>query len=217
MVRRDWDRIYKQKGEVQKEVLPNVKKAVIIFKKRKYKKILDLACGTGRHTIYLASNGFSVYGIDVSRKGIEITKRKAQKYGLKNIKLKVHDMKEIPFPDNFFDAVLCVWSMGHGTLKVHEKIVQEVRRVLKPGGMIITDFMSTKNRYYRKGREIEKNTFVGEVEGEEDVPHHYFTKDEIKKLFSKFSKLKINQVKYPFSDTAGKKGMIDAFGVEAEK
>jgi len=217
MVKKDWERIYKTKGEIQKEVLFNVKKAAIVFKKRKYSKILDLACGTGRHTIYLASKGFSVYGTDISRNGIEITKRKAKRYGLKNIKLKVHDMKKIPFPDNFFDGIVCVWSMGHGTLKAHEKIIREIRRVLRTGGMLVTDFMTTKNKYYGKGREIEKNTFIGEVENEEDVPHHYFTKAEVKKLFSKFSKLRINPAKYSFIDGSGKKGVINALGVEAEK
>lgn len=217
MAKRNWDTTYKQTGEVQKGVLPIVKKAVAVFKKRDYRKILDLACGTGRHTIYLASNGFLVYGTDISRKGITIARKKAKEHGLRNIKLKVHDMKKIPFPDDSFDAVLCVWSMGHGTLKAHAEIIAEIRRVLKPGGMLIADFMSTKNKYFGKGKELEKNTFIGEVPGEEDVPHHYFTLGELKDLFARFSRSKIKHMKERFSDQFGSKGEIDSFQVAAEK
>jgi len=214
---RDWDKTYKEKGEVQKEVLPKVRDAAKLFKRKKFRRILDLACGTGRHAIYLATEGFSVYATDISRKGIEITKEKAKRLGLKNIKCKVHDMNEIPFSGGFFDGVLCVWSMGHGTLATQERIIDEMRRVLKPNGILLTDFVSTKDETYCSGREIEKNTFVGGVEGEEDVPHHYFTRQEIKRLFARFSEVKIRRTPFVFLDGKRRRHTIEAFSVEARK
>jgi len=69
-------------------------------------------------------------------------------------------------------------------------------RVLKPRGIIITEFMSIKDKTYGKGRKIEKNTFIGSMKGEEDIPHHYFTDKEIKTLFSKFKRIKITPTRY---------------------
>lgn len=118
-------------------------------------------------------------------------------------------MTKIPFSDNFFDAVICVFAMGHGLLDDAKKTVDEMFRVLKPKGTVITEFMSVKDKTYGKGKEVEKNTFVGSMENEEGMLHHYFTREEIKKLFSNFSKTKISDVTY-FN-------RIEAFDVEAIK
>ena len=56
--------------------------------------------------------------------------------------------------------------------------------------------MSIKDKTYGKGRKIEKNTFIGSMKGEEDIPHHYFTDKEIKTLFSKFKRIKITPTRY---------------------
>jgi len=48
-----WEKVYQNKGDLQGyfSVLPKIKKAAGVFRKKGYRKILDLACGTGRHTI----------------------------------------------------------------------------------------------------------------------------------------------------------------------
>lgn len=78
---------------------------------------MDLGCGTGRYSIHLAQQGFKVYATDISETGIEITKLKAKKMNLTNIKFKQHDMRDIPFDNNLLDGILRVWTTGHGTLE----------------------------------------------------------------------------------------------------
>lgn len=204
-----WERIYKEKGELFSEVEPKIKKLAGIFKKKGYSKVLDLGCGTGRHSLFLANNGFFVYAIDISKTGIEILKRNAKKQGLKNISYKLHNITKIPYPNNFFDALICVFAMGHGTLSDAKKTINEIYRVLKPKGMVVTEFMSIKDKTYGKGKKIEKNTFIGSMEGEEEIPHHYFSKNELEVLFYKFNKKKITATIY-FNK-------IKAFDVEAIK
>ena len=46
---------------------------------------MDLGCGTGRHTIFLAKNDFNVIASDISETGLKTTENKANKLGLKNI------------------------------------------------------------------------------------------------------------------------------------
>ena len=116
MQAKGWERIYRQRGDLRFRVLPKIKRASNIFKKGNYEKILDLGCGTGKHSIFLAKQGFSVYATDISTTGINIAKKKAKSLGLNNIHFKQHDMRRIPFADSFFDAVVCTWTIYHGTL-----------------------------------------------------------------------------------------------------
>ncbi len=91
-----WDDIYSSQGIVQADVLTPVKDFVNVLKEKKAEHILDLGCGTGRNTIYLAQQGFKVTATDISEKGLEITSKKAKKLGF-DITTTRHDMRNIPF------------------------------------------------------------------------------------------------------------------------
>lgn len=212
----DWDKIYQEKGEVHPEVLPKIKKAAILFKTKGYRKILDLGCGTGRHSIFLAKEGFTVYATDISNTAIKLTENKAKSLNIENIYFQQHDMREIPFPNSFFDAIICVWTIMHGTLKDISKTINEIYRVLKPNGMLITDLNSVEDATYGTGKKIEQNTFVG-VDGWEDLPHHYSTEDEVVKLFAKFKQASIRPGDQSYKDDSGTKHIVKAFDVEAIK
>jgi len=209
----EWDKIYKTQGEVQSDVLPTVRVATDVFKKYGCKSVMDLGCGTGRHSIYLAQQGFKVYATDISETGLEITKLKAEKLNLDNIEFKKHDMRDITFETNSFDGVLCVWTTGHGSLEDSRKNVNEIYRVLKPNGVVVIDYVSKDDANYGKGKEIENDTFIDNVEGEENIPHHYSTIEELKELYSSFSEVNITPKDYNFSDTFERKHTIKAFVV----
>ncbi len=53
-----WDRVYRQQGQVHTTILPKIKVVAEKFSHKGYRKVLDLACGTGRHAVYLAQKGF---------------------------------------------------------------------------------------------------------------------------------------------------------------
>ncbi len=213
----EWDKIYRKQGEVQFGILPTVIIAKDIFKENNCKNIMDLGCGTGRNSIYLAQQGFEVYATDISITGIEVTKSKAKELNLTNIQYKQQDMRSMEFENNNFDGILCVWTTGHGSLEDARKSVNEIYRVLKPNGVVVIDYVSTEDINYGKGEEIEKDTFINNVEGEENIPHHYSTEAEIKELYSSFSDVEINKVDYHFDDKYGNKHTIKAFVVVARK
>jgi ubiquinone/menaquinone biosynthesis C-methylase UbiE len=127
--------------------------------------VLDLGCGTGKHSLFLASEGFQVHATDLAETGIKIAREKAKSLGISNIHFKQHDMREIPFADRFFDAVLCIWTIYHGTRDDIRKTVQEIYRVLKPDSTFLTDFLSVTDSTYGLGREIEKNTLSAPSKG----------------------------------------------------
>jgi len=204
-----WEKIYQKEGEIFSEPAPKVIEATKKFKSKGFKKILDLGCGTGRNAIFLAKGGFSVCATDISKTGVEITAMNAKRLRLKGIQAKVHDMSSIPFPDGSFDAIVCIFAMGHGTLSDAKRTVYEMFRVLKPGGMVVTEFMSTDDPTFGKGEKIEEGTFIGSIEEEKGIAHHYFTKKEIETLFSRFSQVSIKPTIY-FS-------RIHAFDLEATR
>jgi ubiquinone/menaquinone biosynthesis C-methylase UbiE len=213
-----WESIYIKQGIVQIEVLDSVINAVDIFKSHKYNRILDLGCGTGRHSIYLAQNGFKVYACDISQKAIDITRNLGIKYGLeKSIKLSLQNMFSLSYDNELFDAILCIWVQGHGTKKEIEKGVSESYRVLRKGGMIITDYVSTKDKTFGIGKEIEPNTFIGGRDGEEGIPHYYITESELREMYKEFDNVIIAEKVYSFKDNSGKDYKIDALVVCAVK
>ncbi|MFC1949516.1 class I SAM-dependent methyltransferase [Chloroflexota bacterium] len=213
---RDWDRIYRESGDLHFAVLPVVRRATRDFKENNYTKILDLGCGTGKHSIFLARQGFSVYATDISPTGIGIAQKKAESLSL-NIRFKQHDMKSIPFTDNFFDAVICTWTLSHGTMDDIRKAVNEIYRVLRSGGMVLTDLPSIATESYGVGKEIEKDTFIGEKDQEEDVPHHYTTREEVIRLFANFCRLRVRLATRRYIDEEGRGHFSKRFYIAAIK
>ena len=102
-------------------------------------KVMDLACGRGRHSAYLNSLGYDVVGIDLSKHNIAYAKQ------FENDKLKFvrHDMRD-PFGKGEFDIVLNVFtSFGYfNTIKENWRAVLMVRDALKKGGTFLLDFFN---------------------------------------------------------------------------
>ena len=102
-------------------------------------KMLDLACGKGRHSIYFNSLGFDVIGTDLSSKSIEYAKQ------FENDKLKffVSDMREILFPETFTHIFSIFTSFGYfENEKDNQKVFEAVAKQLKPNGTFILDYFN---------------------------------------------------------------------------
>jgi len=190
----NWNEIYKKLGIVQKEPRDSVKSLVPLFKKEKIRKVLDLGCGTGRHTIFLAQQGFLTVGSDNAQTALDITQSIAKEAGIRNIVLLQNDMTSIPCPNEHFDAIVCYDVIQHGLLKDTKKGINEMKRVLKKNGLIFVGAVSTKHFSYGTGKEIEPGTFVGmkhKLDGH--IPHHFYTRSEIRDLFFDFDIIELKE------------------------
>jgi len=103
-------------------------------------RFLDAACGTGKYSIEIAKKigeKGSVYAVDLWEAGIEALKQEITIKNIKNIKTMVADIrKKLPLDDNTIDSCL-MSTIVHDLSKSDQKsTMQEVARVIKPGGMV---------------------------------------------------------------------------------
>lgn len=113
-----------------------------VLKLKPKMKILDLACGWGRHAIEFAKKGFDVVGQDINSYFLKEAAKEAKRVGVK-IKWTKSDMRKIPFR-NEFDAVLNLFtSFGYFEKEEdHQKVISEVANALKPGGYFFLDVIN---------------------------------------------------------------------------
>jgi len=123
------------------------KKAISFLKPLHPKFILDVATGTGDFALQaLSINPEKVTGIDISAGMLEVGQAKIQKLGLNDkIALLNGDSENIPFDENKFDAVTV--AFGVRNFENLEKGLQEIYRVLKPGGMVVILEFSKPRRF----------------------------------------------------------------------
>ncbi len=101
-----WDKIFREKGKVFAKPQKDIPKIVRLLKQKGVKRVLDLGCGSGRHLVYLAKEGFEVYGIDIAKYGIKIAKNWLREKGLK-ANLKIGNIyQKLPYSNDFFDAII---------------------------------------------------------------------------------------------------------------
>jgi len=129
---------------------------------------------------YILPKRISGFCCGYSETGIEVTRAKAEKLNLTNIEFAQLDMRNLSVDDNLMDAIMCVWTSGHGTFEDARKNLKEMYRILRLGEILVIDYVSREDENYGKGTEIEKNTFINNVEGEENIPHHYLPKKRLK-------------------------------------
>ena len=102
-------------------------------------KILDLACGKGRHSKTLNELGYNVLGVDLSENSIN----QAKKWSSDTLSFQVHDMRN-PIENKQFDAIFNLFT-SFGYFDTHEENQQmccSIADMLKPNGKLIIDFMN---------------------------------------------------------------------------
>jgi ubiquinone/menaquinone biosynthesis C-methylase UbiE len=103
-------------------------------------ELLDVPCGYGRHAVPLAAAGYRVTGVDRSVVLLDEARRRAG-HG-RWPKLARADYRELPFPDASFDAALNLFSsLGYLGDAEDERVLAEIRRVLRPGGRLVIETM----------------------------------------------------------------------------
>ena len=122
-----WNKKYQETPSLLKERKPS-EKLIQIIKKVKGKKALDIACGAGRNSIYLAANGFEVEALDISQIALDALNSK----GLENISCKLVDLDEYEVPTSSYDFIVM-------TNFLDRNIITKLSNALKSDGILFIE------------------------------------------------------------------------------
>ena len=124
-------------------------------------KALDLGCGTGIYSIWLARKGLNVTGVDISANMLEIAKEKAASVPLP-IDFVHSDIHRLPFEDETFDLVVA--NIVFEFVENPKQVLQEGLRVLKRGGRFVCGFIDKDSpwgkKYQKQGQEKARSVFA---------------------------------------------------------
>jgi len=120
-------------GQIAKYVMPEAENFAGRLNLQPGSKVLDVACGTGNLAIAAARKGCVVAGLDLASNLVLQARARAQRESL-DIDFTQGDAELLPYADATFDAVLSMYGVMFAPRP--ERIVSELRRVVKPGGLI---------------------------------------------------------------------------------
>lgn len=141
-----WDNVFSTQewGKYPSESLIQFIARNYYRKDRSKVRLLEVGCGAGANVWYMAREGFEVTGIDASATGIQIAKSRLDSEGLL-ARMIIGDVSRLPFESEYFDAVIdseCIYS---NRFEDAEKILDEVKRVLRTGGLFYSRTFTDKN------------------------------------------------------------------------
>ncbi len=136
----------------------------------RFKKVIDLGCGSGYGSAELAKKAESVVGVDVSEEAIAEAK---VQYGAANLQFQVASLEQLPFADGSFQLGVCFEVIEH--LTEYRSLLREARRVLAPGGQLV---ISTPNiEFYAESRKLN---------GPNPFHEHEFSYEEFREVLGEF-------------------------------
>ncbi len=126
-------------------------------------RILDIGCGTGRHSIELARRGYTVVGIDLSESLLKRAREKAAEAGLR-VDFRKHDARSLPF-EHEFDLAIMICEGAFSLMETDEmnfRILQGAAAALRPKGKLIFTTLNALFPLYHSVKDfLDANTKEG--------------------------------------------------------
>ena len=131
------------------------------------RRVLDAACGEGYGSAILAGTAAEVVGVDLSNEAVDHAR---ERYAAKGLQFQQADCLNLPLDDDAFDCIVSFETLEH--LQAHERLLDEFRRVLAPGGFLListpdkavyTDKLGNQNEFHPK--ELYRGEFESLLKG----------------------------------------------------
>ena len=192
-----WDNLWKN-PEIAKQwadfpPLPEVVEMADRLQSESRRRLLDIGCGLGRHTVYLAARGFQVTATDSAPTAISACRDNLARAALRATLLQL-DMADLPFPDAGFDGVISSHVIHHARRAAMAAILDHITLKLSPHGYFAWAMPTRDHFECGLGQELEPGTWVNPEGREGPLPHHYCTEEEVYDLLRAYELLSLRKV-----------------------
>ncbi|KAL6043204.1 Hexaprenyldihydroxybenzoate methyltransferase, mitochondrial [Balamuthia mandrillaris] len=148
------------------------------------KKIADIGCGGGIATEQMAKLGWNVTGVDLSHNSIATASAHAKENGVANVCYVVGDAYNVPLEDESVDGVIMSDVLEH--LHDLDKAMEEVARILKPGGVLVFDTINRTWKSYVLAILLAQSKWLGMVPPHTHDHRMFVTPQELDKVMTKY-------------------------------
>ena len=164
-----------------------------ILEKNIDNEIVDLGCGVGSDTLYLIERGYKVLSCDFSKEAL----KNIEDNILRSKTMYLNMLDRFLFEDNSKDLIIADLSLHYFSSEDTIHIMNEIKRVLKPGGVLLARVASTKDIYYGADSEeyIEKNYTIAY-----GYAKRFFDEKDINKFFGIIGDLEYRETSMTRSD-----------------
>lgn len=188
-----WEKTYQWNRENNNYMVYPDEELVRIVKKffipSGVQNVVDIGCGSGRHSLMMLNEGLSVVGIDSSETSINIARKITTSYSQERIQFVVKDIAQgLPFKDASIDAVVCWGVLHYLTSSQAMMVLDNVKRILKPGGKFALTLRSTEDSECK--RLVSKDFQKSKAYESDGLEFIYYTLEQMKELLSDFDDLK---------------------------
>lgn len=169
-----WDNHYTR--EKSKLHFPDENLVRILAKISSRGSALDFGCGSGRHSFYLESLGFSVTASDFSDNALEMIRKESS-----TIETKLVSHPPFPFKNNSFDLLLSWGVIHYNSYEDALEIINEYLRILKPGGILLASIRAEGDTHLQlKDNEVKLTDISG-------ASAYLYSKERVEKIMKPFS------------------------------
>ncbi len=175
------EKVYEKRAVWTETEPPKELVEIVETKKINPCKALDIGCGEGFYSIYLAKKGFDVTGIDLSENAVRSAKQNAKKENVK-IKFIAMDTSELSKLNKKFDFIL-EWALLHHIVpKKRKKYAKDVEKILNKGGKYLSICFNNQNSDFgAEGKNL--RTIPKGAAMPEGTKLYYSSLEEVKELF----------------------------------
>ena len=158
-------------------------------------RILEVGCGAGNNCWFAACEGFRVSGLDISESAIACARSRLSDDGL-DADLRVGDVTELPFADASFDLAIDRYAIAYCGFSEAVRAVDEVRRVLTPGGRFLFIAPTDSNRSLGDGEDgpdrLTLDITTGPLAGTRQI--QFLSPDAVDELFATGWRIRSNEL-----------------------
>jgi ubiquinone/menaquinone biosynthesis C-methylase UbiE len=199
-----WERIYKKRewGKYpSEEVIRFIARNFYHIENRKAIRILDLGCGIGPSSWFIAREGFSIIGIDGSETALRNAKQRFAQDHLAGDFIQC-ELSSLPFLENTFDAVIDIEALSCNSISDTDLIISEIFRILRPDGRFFSTTFRKGSWGDCSGEPIDEYTSRNISEGPcADIGTvRFIPESEVNRVYKAFSSIHIEYIERSYMD-----------------